>query len=105
MLLRPVPAVPRPDELVKLGAPGPKPGSKQKPAEEALSAGLDVRMTEADHRLVVQAAERLGLTRQWLHARTLAFAHPATREWVSFDSPDAPDLAHALAILRGEELE
>ena len=27
MLLRPVPAVPRPDELVKLGAPGPKPGS------------------------------------------------------------------------------
>ena len=50
-------------------------------------------------------SERLGLTRQWLHARTLAFAHPATREWVSFDSPYAPDLAHALAILRGEELD
>jgi predicted permease len=27
MLLRPVPTVPNPDELVKLGAPGPKPGS------------------------------------------------------------------------------
>lgn len=27
MLLRPVPAVPNPDELVNLGAPGPKPGS------------------------------------------------------------------------------
>ena len=25
---------------------------------------------------------RLGLTRQWLHARQLAFAHPATGEWV-----------------------
>ena len=50
-------------------------------------------------------SERLGLTRQWLHARTLAFAHPATREWVSFASPYAPDLAPALAILRGEELD
>jgi len=50
-------------------------------------------------------SERLGLTRQWLHAHTLAFTHPATREWVSFDSPYAPDLAHALAILRGEELD
>lgn len=45
-------------------------------------------------------AARLGLTRQWLHAHKLAFVHPATGETVSFTSPYAPDLAHALALLR-----
>ncbi|MEH3088589.1 MAG: RluA family pseudouridine synthase [Microbacterium arborescens] len=45
---------------------------------------------------------RLGLTRQWLHAHELAFAHPATGEWATFSSPYAPDLAHALAVLRGD---
>lgn len=45
---------------------------------------------------------RLGLTRQWLHAHRLAFTHPVSREWVSFESPYAPDLAHALAVLRGD---
>jgi 23S rRNA pseudouridine1911/1915/1917 synthase len=47
-------------------------------------------------------AERLGLTRQWLHAVSLAFAHPADGRWVSFTSPYPPDLAHALDILRAE---
>jgi len=45
---------------------------------------------------------RLGLSRQWLHARELSFAHPATGEWSSFASPYAPDLAHALAVLQGD---
>jgi 23S rRNA pseudouridine1911/1915/1917 synthase len=45
---------------------------------------------------------RLGLTRQWLHAHQLSFAHPATGDWVTFTSPYAPDLAHALEVLRGE---
>ncbi|SIT76720.1 RluA family pseudouridine synthase [Microbacterium sp. RU33B] len=45
---------------------------------------------------------RLGLTRQWLHARELSFAHPATGEWVTFTSPYAADLAHALEVLRGD---
>jgi 23S rRNA pseudouridine1911/1915/1917 synthase len=45
---------------------------------------------------------RLGLTRQWLHAHRLAFAHPATGEWVSFESPYPADLAHALEVLRGD---
>jgi len=44
---------------------------------------------------------RLGLTRQWLHAHRLSFAHPATTEWVSFTSEYPPDLAQALEILRG----
>ncbi|MEV7691705.1 RluA family pseudouridine synthase [Microbacterium sp. NPDC089189] len=47
-------------------------------------------------------AARLGLTRQWLHAHQLSFAHPATGEQVAFRSEYAPDLAHALAILRGD---
>jgi 23S rRNA pseudouridine1911/1915/1917 synthase len=29
---------------------------------------------------------RLGLTRQWLHARELSFAHPVGGEWVTFTS-------------------
>jgi 23S rRNA pseudouridine1911/1915/1917 synthase len=42
---------------------------------------------------------RLGLTRQWLHAAQLGFAHPHTGEWVSFEAPYPEDLTHALGIL------
>jgi 23S rRNA pseudouridine1911/1915/1917 synthase len=45
-------------------------------------------------------AARLGLSRQWLHAVRLSFAHPRTGEAVTFDSPYPDDLAHALAVLR-----
>lgn len=45
---------------------------------------------------------RLGLTRQWLHAHELSFAHPHTGDWVTFRSEYPPDLAHALAVLRGD---
>jgi 23S rRNA pseudouridine1911/1915/1917 synthase len=45
-------------------------------------------------------ATRLGLTRQWLHAVSLGFAHPATGQPVRFDSPYPADLAHALDVLR-----
>jgi len=44
-------------------------------------------------------AVRLGMTRQWLHAWRLAFAHPADSRWMCFESPDAPDLAAALALI------
>ncbi len=47
-------------------------------------------------------AKRLGLTRQWLHAATLGFTHPATGEWVEFTAPLPDDLQHALDILRAE---
>jgi tRNA pseudouridine32 synthase/23S rRNA pseudouridine746 synthase len=43
---------------------------------------------------------RLGLTRQWLHAKRLGFIHPRTREYVSFESPYPLDLQNALDILR-----
>jgi 23S rRNA pseudouridine1911/1915/1917 synthase len=43
---------------------------------------------------------RLGLTRQWLHAVQLAFAHPATGEWVTFTTGYPDDLQHALDVLR-----
>jgi 23S rRNA pseudouridine1911/1915/1917 synthase len=45
---------------------------------------------------------RLGLTRQWLHAKRLGFVHPRTREYVSFESPYPADLQHALDILRAD---
>jgi 23S rRNA pseudouridine1911/1915/1917 synthase len=47
-------------------------------------------------------AERLGLSRQWLHAVRLGFAHPADGHGVEFASPYPADLAGALDILRAE---
>ena len=47
-------------------------------------------------------AARLGLTRQWLHAVSLTFAHPAGGREVTFTSDYPPDLARALDILRAE---
>lgn len=47
-------------------------------------------------------ARKLGLTRQWLHARTLGFAHPADGRWVQFEAPYPADLSHALDVLRAE---
>ena len=32
-------------------------------------------------------ANPLGLERQWLHARSLAFTHPADGRWVEFTAP------------------
>ncbi|MYR05239.1 RluA family pseudouridine synthase [Gordonia sp. SID5947] len=45
-------------------------------------------------------ADRLGLQRQWLHARSLGFAHPADGRRVEFTSPYPADLQHALDVLR-----
>ncbi|MDQ4489732.1 RluA family pseudouridine synthase [Sinomonas sp. ASV486] len=50
----------------------------------------------ADPRL----AADLGLTRQWLHAYRLAFAHPRTGERVEAVSPYPADLEYALDALR-----
>jgi 23S rRNA pseudouridine1911/1915/1917 synthase len=47
-------------------------------------------------------AAKVGLARQWLHARSLAFTHPGTDEYVQFTSEYPADLAHALSVLRGE---
>jgi len=47
-------------------------------------------------------AARLGLTRQWLHAVSLTFAHPADGREVSFTSTYPADLSRALDILRAE---
>ncbi len=45
-------------------------------------------------------AARLGLTRQWLHAHVLGFAHPADGRGVEFVSPYPEDLARVLELLR-----
>jgi 23S rRNA pseudouridine1911/1915/1917 synthase len=44
-------------------------------------------------------AEKLGLTRQWLHAVRLGFEHPDTGEWVEYESDYPDDLARALMIV------
>lgn len=45
-------------------------------------------------------AKKLGLQRQWLHARSLAFAHPADGRRIEITSEYPADLAHALDVLR-----
>jgi len=47
-------------------------------------------------------ARRLGLSRQWLHARTLAFEHPADGRRVEFTSEYAADLLRAVDQLRAD---
>lgn len=44
--------------------------------------------------------KRLGLTRQWLHARALSFDHPFTGDRLQFESAYPLDLAQALADIR-----
>jgi len=44
-------------------------------------------------------AARVGLTRQWLHARELSFEHPRTGERVTVTSEYPQDLAYALEVL------
>ncbi|MFF0305882.1 RluA family pseudouridine synthase [Streptosporangium sp. NPDC004379] len=44
-------------------------------------------------------AARLGVTRQWLHAVSLAFEHPVTGEWMTFTTDYPEDLARALELV------
>jgi len=45
-------------------------------------------------------SRELGMTRQWLHAVSLAFRHPTTSEWLEFSAPYPDDLTHSLDLLR-----
>jgi len=45
---------------------------------------------------------RLGLSRQWLQAKRLGFVHPATGQYVQFESEYPADLQHALEVLRAD---
>jgi 23S rRNA pseudouridine1911/1915/1917 synthase len=47
-------------------------------------------------------SRRLGLSRQWLHARSLSFEHPATSDWLTVVSPFPADLQYALDVLDAE---
>lgn len=47
-----------------------------------------------------QLSERLGLVRQWLHAVTLGFHHPADGRYMEITSPYPADLQHALDVVR-----
>lgn len=45
-------------------------------------------------------AEKLGLDRQWLHAKKLGFKHPISGDWVEFETEYPEDLELALSQLR-----
>jgi 23S rRNA pseudouridine1911/1915/1917 synthase len=47
-------------------------------------------------------AARLGLRRQWLHARRLGFPHPADGRWMEFESDYPQDLTRVLDQVRSE---
>jgi 23S rRNA pseudouridine1911/1915/1917 synthase len=47
-------------------------------------------------------AEKLQLSRQWLHAMRLGFEHPETGDYVTYESTYPDDLAHALEVIRDE---
>jgi 23S rRNA pseudouridine1911/1915/1917 synthase len=47
-------------------------------------------------------AARLGISRQWLHAVRLGFAHPADGRWIEFISDYPADLAGSLELLAAE---
>jgi len=47
-------------------------------------------------------AARLGLTRQWLHAKKLGFRHPGSGEYVQFETRYPDDLQRALEVLRAD---
>jgi 23S rRNA pseudouridine1911/1915/1917 synthase len=48
-------------------------------------------------------AKKLGLERQWLHARSLSFVHPTNGRRMEITSPYPADLQHALDVLRHQE--
>ena len=47
-------------------------------------------------------AVKLGISRQWLHAVGLGFAHPADGRWMEFTSDYPADLAASLDVLSAE---
>jgi 23S rRNA pseudouridine1911/1915/1917 synthase len=44
-------------------------------------------------------AQKLKIARPWLHAKQLAFTHPASGERISFSSEYPEDLTRSLALL------
>ncbi|MFW0894220.1 RluA family pseudouridine synthase [Gardnerella sp. Marseille-Q9181] len=47
-----------------------------------------------------QLSEKLGLSRQWLHAMSLKFKHPRTGEFIKVESKYPLDLQHALHAIQ-----
>ncbi|MBO0839800.1 MAG: RNA pseudouridine synthase, partial [Sciscionella sp.] len=47
-------------------------------------------------------AGKVGVSRQWLHARKLGFHHPEDNRWVEFTSEYPADLRHALSVLKNQ---
>ena len=78
-----------------------RPGARTRSASTWPRTGIRASATRSTAATPPSSA-RLGLTRQWLHAHELSFAHPSTGDRVTFTSPYPADLAHALEVLRGD---
>jgi 23S rRNA pseudouridine1911/1915/1917 synthase len=66
---------------------------------------IRVHLAAIGHPIVGDAAYRgirrpIALDRPFLHARRLAFTHPATGEWLEYEEPLPDDLEEVLAALR-----
>src|SRR6185503_3748143 len=64
--------------------------------------GGGARRVGSQERIGAEALER-ATPRQALHAAQLAFAHPETREWMTFASDWPADLRPALALAGGDD--
>ena len=68
--------------------------------DAAITLALNIAGSEAGFvDLMNKEAKRLGMNRQWLHARSLAFAHPADGRRLEISSPYPADLQRALEKL------
>ncbi len=66
---------------------------------DPLYGGDTVRVSEPRWRQCAERCLEL-LPRQALHARTLGFLHPVTRQWIECEAPLPSDMEAALALLR-----
>ena len=57
--------------------------------------------TYGEKTAITHSGKRIAFPRQMLHAATLGFLHPVSKEWISFESPLPADMEKALLELGG----
>lgn len=75
-------------------------------ADEFYSHSAELRISDLGPEFAGQdasSADELLLNRQALHANSLRFIHPITRELVTFEAPLAPDMQRTLEVLRAKQ--
>src|SRR6185369_15032609 len=74
-------------------------------ADEFYSHSAELRVSDLGPEFAADrsAADELLLNRQALHANSLRFIHPITRELVTFEAPLAADMQRTLEVLRSKQ--